>query len=125
MGGALMLEIIRPSADELIALRFEVRDRRGDIGVTGKPGLDGVLVGREHIEQMGPSMVTLFPRTEALSKISRLRHKMWNRQWQGALHRMRDRYHGTCLEPTTVTSFHAERVKRFGLTVHSLQKVSF
>jgi hypothetical protein len=66
-----------------------------------------------HIEQMGPSMTGLFPGEEALSKISRLRHKMWNGQWHGALHRMRDCYHGTSMVATTVTSFHAERVKRF------------
>jgi hypothetical protein len=66
-----------------------------------------------HIKQMGPSMIGLFAGVEALSKIPRLRHKMWNGQWQGALHRMRDCYRGTSIGATTVTSFHAERVKRF------------
>jgi hypothetical protein len=66
-----------------------------------------------HIEQMGPSMMELFPQVEALGKIPRLRYKMWNGQWRGALHRMRDCYHGTGLVATTITPIHAERVKRF------------
>jgi hypothetical protein len=64
-----------------------------------------------HIEQMSPSMMELFPGEEALSKIFRLRHKMWNGQWQGAINRMRDCYRGTSMEATTVTPLHAERVK--------------
>jgi hypothetical protein len=66
-----------------------------------------------HIEQMGSSMMELFPDVEALGKIPRLRYKMWNGQWRGALHRMRDCYLGTSLVATTVTTFNAERVKRF------------
>ena len=60
-----------------------------------------------HIEQMGPSMMELFPEVEALGKISRLRHKMWNGQWRGALHRMRDCYQGIRVIAKTVTSLHA------------------
>jgi hypothetical protein len=66
-----------------------------------------------HIEQMVPSMMELFPQVEALGKIPRLRYKMWNGQWRGALHRMRDCYYGTSLVATTITPIHAERVKRF------------
>ena len=66
-----------------------------------------------HIEQMGPSMIKLFPELEALDKIPRLRYKMWNGQWKQAIHRMRDCYLGTDLVAATVTSFHAERIKRF------------
>jgi hypothetical protein len=66
-----------------------------------------------HIEQMGRSMIGLFPGVVALRKIPRLRNKMWNGQWQGALHRMGDCYRGTNIGAATITSFHAERVKRF------------
>jgi hypothetical protein len=58
-------------------------------------------------------MTGLFPEVEALGKTSRLRHKMWNGQWRGAPHRMRDCYQGTRVIATTVTSLHAERVRRF------------
>jgi hypothetical protein len=88
---------------------------RRAIPQTPRTILDWFHIGMRlrHIEQMGPSMMELFPEVEALGKISRLRHKMWNGQWRGALHRMRDCYQGIRVIAKTVTSHHAERVKRF------------
>src|SRR5260370_2185138 len=92
-------------------------------GQLARPVLRGARVSNDprlldsmrlrHIEQMGPSIMELFPEVEALGKISRLRHQMWNGQWRGALHRMRDCYQGIHVITRTVTSLHAERVKRF------------
>src|SRR6266404_9931856 len=39
--------------------------------------------------------------------------EMWNGRWRGALHRLRNCYQGIRAIARTVTSLHAERVKRF------------
>src|SRR5882724_7166136 len=51
-GRALMVEIICAAAHEFIPLRFEICDRRRHVGMPGKPGLDGVFIGRHHIDEM-------------------------------------------------------------------------
>jgi hypothetical protein len=46
---------------------------------------------------------------------------MWNGQWLGALHRMRDCYQGTGLVAATVAPINVERVKRFRLHLIDLR----
>ncbi len=48
----LVVEVIRTPAEEPIALLGEVRDGRGDIGMACEPGLHGVAIGGDHIDQM-------------------------------------------------------------------------
>src|ERR1700733_11457384 len=50
--GALMIKIIRATADESIALAVEVGDHRRYIGMTREPRLYRVPVGGRHIDQM-------------------------------------------------------------------------
>src|SRR5256886_1127003 len=49
---ALMIQVVCAAANEAVALLREVGDHRRNIGMTGKPGLHGVLVGGLHVDQM-------------------------------------------------------------------------
>src|ERR1039457_2094968 len=50
--GALMIKVIRTSANESIALLREVGDRRRYIGMTRKPWRDRMFIGGDHVDQM-------------------------------------------------------------------------
>ena len=51
--GALVIQVIHPSADEPISLRFEIGDHGRDVGMTRKPRFHRVLVGGYHVDEMG------------------------------------------------------------------------
>jgi hypothetical protein len=48
----LVLEGVRPAADQPIALGREIRHHRGDIRTPGEPGLHRVPVGGDHLRQL-------------------------------------------------------------------------